>query len=165
MNSFGLNGSFLLPHVHSMLLSIPNDQIIYAAVPIMVCLAGIHLIFRFFFAITWFSFKIFLALLVYVQIRDVVSSYIGQNISSFQYITFGVPPGTFELTASIGMQVIKARVISTMLTICPTCFVGLHAQHEPVVPVVPVVPVNPLQEEEDTSMFSWIDWVRDLMTM
>ena len=159
MNSFGLNASFLLPQIQSMILSIPHDQMVYAIVPIIICLAGIHLIFRNFFTITWFSFKIFLSLLVYVQIRDVISSYIGQNTASFEYTTFGVPPGTIEMTASIGMELIKARVISTILSICPTCFIGLNAHQEP------EVPVEPPQKEDTNVTFSWVEWVHDLISM
>ena len=156
MSYFGLNASFLLPQVQSMLLSISNDQMLYAVVPIIICLAGIHLIFRNFFTITWFSFKIFLSLIVYVQIRDLFSFYVGQNLSSFEYKTFGIPPGTIELTMSIGMRVLKARVISTMLDICPSCLIGLNVHQEP--------PDEPL-EEEDTKTISWANWVRDSMTM
>ena len=157
MSSFGLN-AFLLPQVQSMILSISNDQIVFAAVPIIICLAGIHLIFRNFFTITWFSFKKNLSLLVYVQIRDLVSSYIGSNIESFEYKTFGIPPGTIEMTASLGMQIVKSHVLSTISSICPTCFVGYNAHQEP------EVPVEPLQEDP-TVTFSWVEWISDLITM
>lgn len=159
MSHVGLNASFLLPQLQSMIQSISNDQIVYAAVPMIICLAGIHLIFRNFFTITWFSFKKILSLLVYVQIRDVISSYIGQNTASFEYTTFGVPSGTIEMTASIGMELVKARVISTILGICPTCFIGLNAHQEP------EVPVEPPQEEDTNVTISWVEWVHDLISM
>ena len=157
--SFGLNASFLLPQIQSMLLSVSNDQMAIAIIPIIICLAGIHLIFRNFFTITWFSFKIFLSLLVYVQIRDVVSSYVGSNIASFEYKTFGIPPGTIDMTKKLAMQVVKSQILSTISSICPTCFVEFTANQEP------EVPVEPLQEEDPTVTFSWVEWISDLITM
>jgi len=157
--SFGLNASFLLPQIQSMLLSVSNDQMAIAIIPIIICLAGIHLIFRNFFTITWFSFKIVLSLLVYVQIRDVVSSYISSNVESFEYKTFGIPTGTIEMTANLGLQIVKSHVLSTISSICPTCFVGFNAHQEP------EVPVEPLQEENPTVTFSWVEWISDLITM
>ena len=156
MNSLSVYASLLLPQVQSSILSISNDHILFAAVPMIFCLVGIHLIFRNFFTITWFSFKIFLSLLVYVQIRDVVSSYVSPHVASFEYKTFGVPPGTMEMTAKLGMQVVKSHVLSTISSICPTCFV---AQKEP------EVPVEPMQEEDTTVTFSWVEWISDLLSM
>jgi len=147
--------SFALSQVQSMLLSISNDHLVYTAVPILLCITGIHLIFRHFFSIAWFSVKLFISLLIYVHIRDCFYTFIGPDIFSIESSVFGVPSGTLQLTTSIGLQLVKARMISTILTVCPTCFTEVKK--------------NPVKEEEipipeeSISSSSWVDWMYDFM--
>jgi hypothetical protein len=44
---------------------------------------------------------------VYVQIRDVVASFVGQDPSSIASSVFGIPSGTLELTRSLAMELVK----------------------------------------------------------
>jgi len=150
--------SFALSQVQSMLLSISNDHLVYTAVPILLCITGIHLIFRHFFSIAWFSVKLLISLLIYVQIRDYISKFIGPDIFSVESSVFGVPSGTLQLTASIGLQLVKARMISTILTVCPTCFTEVKKY-----PTPPVKEESVPTEEESISSSSWVDWMYDFM--
>ena len=108
--------------MQSMLSSISVDYWGYAVVPIVICVVSVHLIFRHFFKIIWFSFKLVLSLLLYVQVRDVVSSFVGTDLLSFDSSLFGLPSGTIEISKSIGMNLVKTRVIANLVAVCPTCF-------------------------------------------
>jgi len=107
--------------IQSMLFSITQDNWVYAAVPIVMCGMMVHLLFRHFFSIAWFSFKIFISLLVYVQFRDVVASFIGQDPLSIEQSVFGIPPGTIELTKLIGIHLVKTRILANLAVVCPSC--------------------------------------------
>ena len=142
--------SFALSDVQSMLLSISNDHLVYTAIPIMFCMAEIHLIFEHFFSIAWFSVKLLISLLIYVQIRDNISKFLGPDPYSVESSIFGVPPGTLQLSASIGFHLVKARILSTIFETgwCPTCFVKEES-----------VPV----EKEGFVSSLWVDWMSNII--
>jgi hypothetical protein len=151
--------SFALSQVQSMLLSISNDHLVYTAVPILLCITGIHLIFRHFFSIAWFSVKLLISLLIYVHIRDCFYTFIGPDIFSIESSVFGVPSGTLQLTTSIGLQLVKARMMSTLLTVCPTCFNEVKKYPTP----PPVKEEESPIPEESISSSSWVEWMYDFM--
>ena len=166
MNNTGVAGMFsLIPpytQIESMLLSISNDYWLYASIPIMVCVIIVHFICRHFISIVWLSVKIFISLLVYVQIRDVVASFVGQDPLSIESSVFGIPSGTLELTRSVAMGLVKSRIYSIVLASCPACL------PKPVPPVEEPYPVQedeslPLQEDDKTTELSWVDWGRLLV--
>ena len=166
MNNTGVASivSLIPPYtqIESMLLSISNDSWLYASIPIMVCVIIVHFICRHFISIVWLSVKIFISLLVYVQIRDVVASFVGQDPLSIESSVFGIPSGTLELTRSLAMGLVKSRIYSTVLASCPACL------PKPVPPVEEPYPVQedeslPLQEDDKTTELSWVDWGRLLV--
>jgi hypothetical protein len=166
MNNTGVAGIFSLiapfTQIESMLSSISNDYWLYASIPITVCVIMVHFICRHFFSIAWLSVKIFISLLVYVQIRDVVASFVGQDPLSIESSVFGIPSGTLELTRSLAMGLVKSRIYSTVLASCPACL------PKPVPPVQEPYPVQedespPLQEDDKTTELSWVDWGRLLV--
>jgi hypothetical protein len=83
--------------------------------------------------------------------------FIGPDLFSVESSVFGVPSGTLQLTTSIGLQLVKARMISTILTMCPTCFIEVKKYLTP-----PVKEESPI-EGESISSSSWVDWMYDFM--
>ena len=108
--------------IQSMLSSISIDHWGYAVVPILLCVVSVHLIFRHFFKLIWFSFKFLLSLLLYVQVRDVVSSFVGTDLLSLDSSFLGLPSGTIQTSKSVVIYLVKTRVIDNLASICPTCF-------------------------------------------
>jgi hypothetical protein len=61
-----------------------------------------------------------------------------------------------QLTTSIGLQLVKARMMSTLLTVCPTCFTEVKKYPTPPKEESPI-------PEESISSSSWVDWMYDFM--
>jgi hypothetical protein len=160
-------------HVQSMLFSISNDNWVYAAVPIVACLVLVHLLFRHLFSIAWLSFKMFLSLLLYVQFRDLIASFVGQDPLSIEHSVLGIPSGTIQLTKSIGMQLVKTRLLANLVAVCPSCFPELL--EDPIPSTDDGLPNKTEDEksqrqgdsvdEEHVLLFSWVDMVRDLIAI
>ena len=139
--------------IQSMLSSISIDYWGYAVVPIVVCVVSVHLIFWHFFQIIWFSFKFLLSLLLYVQVRDVVSSCVGTDLLSLDSSFFGLPSGTIQTSKSIGIHLVKTRVIANLVAVCPTCFLT------PAPDPIPERITDPIPSPmDDTTLKNW--WYR-----
>ena len=142
--------------MQSMLSSISVDYWGYAVVPIVICVVSVHLIFRHFFKIIWISFKFLLSLLLYVQVRDVVSSFVGTDLLSFDSSLFGLPSGTIQTSKSIGIHLVKTRVIANLVAVCPNCFPP--PTPDPIPDPITAIP-DPIQPSmDDTASKNW--WYR-----
>ena len=136
--------------VFSKLSSISDDYFVHAVIPIAICAVGVHLMFKHLFCMLWFCAKIFWSLLLYVQIRDVVVTFIEKDPLSIEYRLFGIPSGTLEFTKSLGVEVIKTRVLSALIVVCPGWF--LLVKDNVTQPVEDVPPGN----KEESSHDSWL---------
>ena len=145
--------------VFSMLSSISDDYFTHAVIPVAVCVVAIHFMFKHLFSMLWFSAKLVLSLLLYVQIRDVVLTFIEKDPLSIEYKLFGMPSGTLEFTKSIGVEVMKARVFSTMMMICPDWFALLMKNTNR--PIEDIPPGN----GEASSYDTWLELIQDSFTI
>ena len=119
----------------------PNEFWLFTVVPLAVCLFGVHVFFRHFVTIAWFSAKLCVAGLVYLQIRDVVTNAVRTNTQwSLESALFGVPSGTLHTAAALGFKIVKAK-----------CLVALSEAYSPNTP-----------PQESTP---WTDWMRDTLFM
>jgi hypothetical protein len=142
-----------IPHVGGVLHQLTlakDDWWVYTIVPVMVCLIGVNLFFRHFVAITWFSVKLLISVIVYANIRDIFTETIGNNPLHIDSNLLGLAAGTFEFSRSLGMQIVKSRAFTALEAACPICFPHTTDKHnppryEPPIPEPPI-PVPPPQE-------------------
>ena len=93
----------------------PNEFLIFTVIPLAACLLGVHLFFRHFVTIVWFTVKLFVAVLIYLQIREVMVSTIQTSTNwSLESALFGLPQGTLNTAASLGFKIIKSNFIFTL---------------------------------------------------
>jgi len=145
--------------VLAMLSSISTENFVYALIPILICVVGVHLMFKHFFSLVWLSTKVFLALVLYIQIRDVVATVLEKDPLSIEYRLFGLPTGTLEYTRSIGVGVIKARVLSTLMNMgWFAMFMGKITQP---VEDIPLGNENARGENDEPSYGSWLAFIQD----
>ena len=143
----------------SILSSLSDENFIYAIIPISICVVGVHLMFKHFFSLIWFSMKFCLALVLYIQIRGVVVTFIEKDPLSIEYRLFGIPSGTLEYTKSIGIGIIKARVFSTLMAARPNWFLFLGNIIRPVEDISPENEKFRGEKEEHTDE-SWSGFIR-----
>jgi len=111
--------------------------------PPALCLLGVHLLFRNIFTILFFSVKVVISLIVYMHIRTLVSTAV--HPYSFESVIFGVPAGTLHAPLTVGLQIIQAKTLIAVTSICPRCFPKSIPP-----PTPPYVSQSP-----------WIDWMKD----
>ena len=120
----------------------------YTAIPLVMCLIGVHLIFKHFLTFVWWSVKILLAGVIYLHVRDAISPYIVTDPLSIESTLLGVPAGTIKLAASIGFDLVKTRSLVAVAAACPNCF---------------PLPLKTVQEEDTKS--PWGTWVENTLVM
>jgi len=114
----------------------------FTVVPIAVCLLGVHLFFRHFVTIMWFSVKLLVAILVYLQLRVIVSSFLQTSRPwSLEETLFNLPTGTINTASVLGFRILKTK---TLLFI-HECYSGCNLWGPTTIP-----------PEEYTS---WVDWI------
>jgi len=118
---------------------VPSEFWFYTVVPLAVCLFSVHIFFKHFVTIAWFSVKLCVAVLVYLQIRNAVTSVLETSPPwSIESAVFGVPPGTLNAAAMLGFSIIKSRA---------TVFLRETYTHS-----------KPVQEST-----SWVNWIDDTL--
>ena len=115
--------------------------------------------FKHLFSLIWFSMNFFLALVLYVQVRGVITTFIEKDPLSIEYRLFGIPTGTLSYTQSIGIGIIKARVFSTLMAARPNWFSFLD---NIIRPVEDISPENDKfrGEKEEYMDESWSEFIR-----
>jgi hypothetical protein len=103
----------------------PAHELCYTAIPMVVCLVGVELFCRNFIRLALFSVKVAAAGLVYIQVREFVRSSFGADPLCIESRLFGVPPGTINTVMSIGLHVVKARVLGSIQAVCPKCIMSI----------------------------------------
>ena len=111
-------------------------------VPLAVCLLGVHLCFRHFVSIAWFSVKFILAIVVYLQIQDIVSSFMQTSNPWSTVETFcSLPIGIINTASVLGFRIIKTKILIFLHECCRGCS---------------LCGPTTLPPEEYTS---WVDWM------
>ena len=117
----------------------PSEFWLFTVVPLAMCLLGVHIFFRHFVTIAWFSVKFCVAGLVYLQIRDVVTSAVHVNTQwSIESALFGVPAGTLNTAVVLGFNILKSKCLFTLRE--------AYSRHIP--------------PQEPTP---WVDWMKDTL--
>ena len=94
---------------------IPNEFLVFTVIPLAMCLFGVHIFFRHFVTIMWFTVKLCVAVIIYLQIRELMTSTLQTSTNwSLEYSIFGVPHGTLNTAASLGFKIIKSKFIFTV---------------------------------------------------
>jgi hypothetical protein len=146
-----------IPHIGGVLHQLTlarEDWWVYTIVPMMVCLVCVNLFFRHFVAITWFSVKLLLSVVVYAHVRHIFIESIGDNPLPIDSL-LGLATGTFEFSRSLGMQIFKSRAFTAFEAACPTCFPSTTNKHKPIIPEPPI-PEPPIPEptpQENSTLF------------
>jgi hypothetical protein len=138
MSTVGYITGLWIPYVSRVLqqlTSTQDDWWVYTIIPVMVCLIGVNLFFRHFVAITWFSVKVLISVVVYSNIRYTFVETIGSNPLPIDSNLFGLATGTFEFSRSLGLQIAKSRAFAALEATCPICF-----PHPPDTPPPPPPP-------------------------
>ena len=104
-----------IPQYERLVGQLPSEFWLFTVIPLAVCLFGVHLFFRHFVTIAWFSVKLCVAVLVYLQIRNAVTSALETSTPwAIESALFGVPSGTLNTAASLGFSIIKAKGITIL---------------------------------------------------
>jgi hypothetical protein len=121
----------------------------------------------------WLKFLAVVNCNVQDQFRDLIASFVGQDPLSIEHSVLGIPSGTIQLTKSIGMQLVKTRLLANLVAVCPSCFPELL--EDPIPPTDDGLPNKTEDEksqrqgdsvdEEHVLLFSWVDMVRDLIAI
>jgi hypothetical protein len=123
----------------------------YTAVPMVLCLVGVEFFFRNVLTIAWLGTKVAIAGLVYIQVREAVKESFGKDPLCIESRLFGVPPGTINAVALLGIHVAKKRVLSGIGSVCPNCVKSLP----------PPPPPPPAVAESET----WVGWISDIVSL
>jgi hypothetical protein len=107
----------------------PPLEMCCTAIAMVVCLAGVEFFSRnvirlawlginvsiaglvYIQVMAWLGIKVAIAGLVYIQVREFVTLSFGVDPFCVESRLFGVPPGTINAVASIGLHVAKTRVL------------------------------------------------------
>jgi hypothetical protein len=137
MNSFAYTVASFFPdteRVLGLLIQPPDNLWGYTAIPLLLCLVGVHLFFKNFFRVAWFSIKALVAVGVYLHIRELIWGYLGKDPLKIESTIFGVPVGTLEATRLIGTEIAKKYILTGIATVCPNCFPERPPPVENIVP-------------------------------
>ena len=130
-----------IPQYERLVVQLPSEFWLFTVVPLAVCLLAVHMFFRHFVTIAWFSVKLCVAALVYLQIRDVMTSAVQTNTQwSIESALFGVPPGTLNTAVMLGFNILKSKSLFTLKE--------AYAHHT--------------TPQESTL---WVDWMADTLLM
>jgi hypothetical protein len=127
----------------------PPAELWYTAVPMVLCLLGVEVFFRNFLTLAWLGVKVAIAGLVYIHIREVVQWSFGTDPLCIESRLFGMPAGTINAIALIGLHVAKTRVIGGVRSVCPTCLTP--------------VPLPPPPEAKGSE--KWGAWMEDTLSI
>lgn len=136
--------------------------LIYTIFPLGLCLLFVHCLFRHVSAIAWVAVKVALAVVVYVHVQDTANSYIGRpttgmGVFCIESNLFGLPPGSINIAASLGFNILKSKARKLATETCPSCF------GQPVTPPVP--PCSAFQSAVDETRLvvrRGVDWVIEM---
>jgi hypothetical protein len=146
-------------------------------VPPALLLLGVHILFRNIFTIMWFFVKVIITGIVYMHIKTLVSSAVlpysiesvifggssdwksanflpfGESLPktlqsySFESVVFGIPTGTLQEPLHVAFQILRAKSLLMISSICPKCF------------ATPLPPIPPPLKMPSRS--PWVDWIGD----
>jgi hypothetical protein len=122
----------------------------YTGVPVVLCFIAVTLFFRHITTVIWFSVKLSMALVVYLQVRGIIASSIeGDDPLSIEATVLGIPPGTIANASSSAVQLVATHAIGILTTACPSCF------------PVPIPPPPPPTTPEG----EWVNWVDSILAI
>ena len=135
------------------LLDIPTTDLWwYTFIPVVLCFVAVNLFFRHIISIIWFSVKLLLAGVVYINIRNVIKTSLPDDPLYIESMVLGIQPGTIEFVSSQGMQVVVNRSLLVLATVCPTCF-------PPPTPPPPPPPTVSLHDGH------WVNWIDNILAI
>jgi len=126
----------------------PPPELCYTVIPMVLCLLSVNFFFKNFLVLAWWCMKVAIAGLVYIQVRQVVMSSFGADPLCIESRLLGVPAGTINAVASLGLHVAKTRVLGSVRAWCPTC-------------MTPPPPPPPAVNEPE----QWVTWISDGLYM
>lgn len=119
----------------------------YNALPLMATFVAVNLFFSNFLSLLWLGTKLCIAWIIYSHIKEIITGSVGDDPFSFESSLFNIPPGTIKMSASIGLHIIKKRMLLFVAGACPGC--------------LPVTPPEPTADHwSDAYGLGFVGWCR-----
>jgi hypothetical protein len=138
------------------LLEIPtNDLWWYTGVPLVVCFIAVNLFFRHIITVIWFVTKLSIAGIVYIHIREIISTNTSENTMTIESNILNLEPGTLDAMSTTGARLTVSRAITFIASSYPYSFFDKN------IPPPPPLPEAPLPQVDDT----WLLWMDGMLTI